>query len=57
MRGGGSILREKFGYTPLARDLACETIEWRVKLLGGLIGIVTGLIGALIGLVSVWKHK
>lgn len=34
-----------------------ETVEWWVKLLGGLIGILTGLVGALIGLVSVWKHK
>lgn len=34
-----------------------ETIEWWVKIIGGLITIVTGLVGALIGLVSVWKHR
>jgi hypothetical protein len=34
-----------------------ETVEWWVKTLGGIIGIITGLVGALIGLVSVWKHR
>ncbi len=34
-----------------------ETVEWWVKIIGGLITIGTGLVGALIGLVSVWKHK
>ena len=34
-----------------------ETVEWWVKIIGGLIAIVTGLVGALIGLVSVWKHR
>ncbi len=34
-----------------------ETAEWRVKIIGGLITIVTGLVGALIGLISVWKHR
>jgi hypothetical protein len=34
-----------------------ETVEWWVKIIGGLITIITGLVGALIGLVSVWKHK
>ena len=34
-----------------------ETVEWWVKIIGGLITIGTGLVGALIGLISVWKHK
>jgi hypothetical protein len=34
-----------------------ETVEWWVKIIGGLITIGTGLVGALIGLVSVWKHR
>ena len=34
-----------------------ETVEWWVKIAGGLITIGTGLVGALIGLVAVWKHK
>lgn len=34
-----------------------ETVEWWVKIIGGLITIVTGLVGALIGLISVWKHR
>jgi len=34
-----------------------ETVEWWLKIIGGIITIGTGLVGALIGLVSVWKHK
>lgn len=34
-----------------------ETVEWWIKIIGGLIAIITGLVGALIGLVSVWKHR
>lgn len=34
-----------------------ETVESWVKIIGGLLTIVTGLVGALIGLVSVLKHK
>ena|SRR2546427_4299966 len=30
-------------------------IEWWLKALGGLIGVVTGLVGALIGLFAIWK--
>jgi hypothetical protein len=29
--------------------------EWWLKLIGGLVGIVTGLVGALIGLVAIWR--
>ena len=34
-----------------------ETVEWWVKIIGGLLTIVTGLVGALIGLISVWRHR
>jgi hypothetical protein len=34
-----------------------EAVEWWVKLLGGLIPILTGLVGALIGLGAVLRHK
>ena len=31
--------------------------EWWVKVVGGILGILTGLIGALIGLVAVWHRR
>jgi hypothetical protein len=34
-----------------------EAVEGWVKLLSGLLPIVTGLVGALIGLAAIWKHK
>lgn len=30
-------------------------IEWRLKVIGGLVGIVTGLVGALIALIAILK--
>jgi hypothetical protein len=34
-----------------------ETFEWWVKILGGVLTLVTGLVGALIGLAAILKHK
>ena len=34
-----------------------EIWEWALKIIGGIIAILTGLVGALIGLISVLRHK
>jgi hypothetical protein len=34
-----------------------ETWEFRLKVIGGVIGALTGLVGTVIGLVAVWKKK
>jgi hypothetical protein len=40
----------------LVRAERRETVEWRLKIAGGIIAALTGLIGALIGLVTVLKR-
>jgi hypothetical protein len=39
------------------RDAKRAKWEFRVKIIGGVIGTLTGLVGAAIGLVAVWKKK
>ncbi len=34
-----------------------KTWEFRLKVIGGVIGVLTGLVGAIIGLVAIWKKK
>ena|SRR5437867_1707038 len=34
-----------------------KTWEFRLKVIGGVIGALTGLVGTIIGLVAVWKKK
>ena len=36
---------------------ARKTWEFRLKIIGGIVGALTGLAGTLIGLVAIWRKK
>ena len=56
---GNRFLKEKTlaAVNRSVRDAKRAKWEFRIKVIGGVIGTLTGLVGAAIGLVAVWKRK